>query len=170
MTLDEIRDLYAYSVWANARTFDAVAALPAGVAEAPVVSSFPSIRATLAHLVASEWVWLRRWLGENPSEAPAWARDTDVAGLRLALTAVESERLAYLSRLTATDLTRILSYRSLAGEPHADPLAGLLRHVVNHSSYHRGQVTTLLRQAGHPATDTDLVTFLCLPKAAAGTI
>ncbi len=164
MTLDEIRELHAYSVWANARTFDAVAALPAGVADAPVVSSFPSIRATLAHLVASEWVWLRRWLGENPSVAPAWAREADVAGLRRELTAVEAERLAYLTRLTATDLTRILSYRSLAGDPHADPLAGLLRHVVNHSSYHRGQVTTLLRQAGHPAPDTDLVIFLRLSR------
>ena len=162
MTLDEIRDLYAYSAWANARTFAAVAALPAGVAEAPVVSSFPSIRATLGHLVAAEWVWLRRWVGENPSAMPAWARESNVAGLRLELTAVELERLAYLSRLTATDLTRILSYRSLAGEPYADPLAGLLRHVVNHSSYHRGQVTTLLRQAGHPAPDTDLVIFLRL--------
>lgn len=162
MTLDEIRDLYAYSVWANARTFHAVTALPPGVAEAPVVSSFPSIRATLAHLVTSEWVWLRRWLGENPSEAPAWAREANIADLRRELSAVESERGAYLSRLTAIDLTRILSYRSLAGEPHADPLAGLLRHVVNHSSYHRGQVTTLLRQAGRPAPDTDLVIFLRL--------
>ena len=162
MTLDEIRDLYAYSVWANARTFDAVAALPAGVAEAPVVSSFPSIRATLAHLVASEWVWLQRWQGHSPSAAPDWASKADLAQLRRELSAVEADRGAYLSRLTAIDLTRILSYRSLARKPHADPLAGILRHVVNHSTYHRGQVTTLLRQAGHPAPDTDLVIFLRL--------
>ncbi|MEQ1898346.1 MAG: DinB family protein [Vicinamibacterales bacterium] len=170
MTLDEARDLYAYDVWANARTFNAVAALPAEVADAPVGGSFLSIRATIAHLVASEWVWLRRWLGDSPSQPPEWTTAADVAGLRLALTAIEAERLAYLSHLTATDLTRILSYRTLAGEPHADPLAGLLRHVVNHSAYHRGQVTTLLRQTGHPAVDTDLVTYLRLPKAAAGTL
>lgn len=170
MTLDEVRDLYAYCVWANARTFDAVTALPAGVADAPVGGSFPSIRATLTHLVASEWVWLRRWLGENPPQRPEWTGTADVAGLRLELTAIESERLAYLSHLTATDLTRILSYRTLAEEPQADPLTGLLRHVVNHSSYHRGQVTTLLRQTGHPAVDTDLVTYLRLPKAAQGTL
>lgn len=164
MTLDEIRDLYAYSAWANARTFDAVTALPRGVADAPVVSSFPSIRATLAHLVAAEWVWLRRWLGESPSETPLWAREADVPALRLELGAVESERARYLTRLTAIDLTRVLSYRNLAGEPHADALSGLLRHVVNHSTYHRGQVTTLVRQAGHTPPDTDLVIYLRLRK------
>ena len=169
MTLDEVRDLYSYSAWANARMVAAVSALPAGVAEAPVGGSFPSIRATLAHLVGAEWVWLRRWLGESPSQWPEWTATADVAGLRLELTAIESERLAYLTGLTATDLTRILSYRTLTGEPQADPLAGLLRHVVNHSTYHRGQVTTLLRQAGHPAVDTDLVIYLRLQKAAPGT-
>ncbi len=165
MTLDEIRDLYAYTVWANARTCDAVTALPAGVAEAPVVSSFPSILATLAHLVASEWVWLQRWQGQSPSARPDWVSEADIAQLRRELSAIETERGAYLSRLTAIDLKRILSYRNLDGEPHADPLAGLLRHVVNHSTYHRGQVTTLMRQAGHPAPGTDLVLYLRLRRA-----
>lgn len=162
MTLDELRDLYAYDAWANARMFDAVLALPAGVAEATVVSSFPSITATLAHLVGAEWVWLRRWLGENPTAVPAWTTGDDVAGLRRQLNAVEAERQAWFERLTAADFTRVLAYRNLAGAPFADPLADLLRHVVNHSSYHRGQVTTLLRQAGHPAPDTDLVIWVRL--------
>lgn len=159
MTLDETRDLFRYSVWANARTFTAVLELPAGVADAAVVSSFPSIRATLAHLVGAEWIWLQRWLGESPSTRPPWTTG-DVATLRRELDAIEAERERWVGGLTATDLTRVLAYRNVAGEPFADPLAGLIRHVVNHSSYHRGQVTTLLRQAGHPAPDTDLVIYL----------
>ena len=166
MTLDEIRDLYAYGIWANARTFDAVIAAPPGVADAPVVSSFPSIRATLAHLVGAEWIWLRRWLGESPREAPVWTTRDDVESLRRHLGAVEAERADWLAGLTAADLTRVVAYRNLAGDSFADPLAGLLRHVVNHSSYHRGQVTTLLRQAGLSAPNTDLITYIRLRPAA----
>jgi uncharacterized damage-inducible protein DinB len=138
MTLDELRDLYAYDAWANGRTFAAVLALPAGVADAAVVSSFPSIRATLAHLVGAEWVWLRRWLGESPPEIPGWTSGDDTAGLLRQLKAIEAERQVWLDQLTARDLTRVLGYRNLAGQSFADPLADLLRHVVNHSSYHRG--------------------------------
>jgi uncharacterized damage-inducible protein DinB len=36
----------------------------------------------------------------------------------------------------------------------------MLQHVVNHGSYHRGQVTTLLRQLGAPAPKSvDLIAF-----------
>ncbi len=160
MTLDEIRDLYAYGAWANARTFDAVQAAPAAVADAEVVSSFPSIRATLAHLIGSEWVWRRRGLGESPTAVPAWVSQDDVAALRRQLKAVERERADWLARLTASDLVRVVAYRNLAGTPFAEPLSEQLRHVVNHSSYHRGQVTTLLRQAGQTPRDTDLITFI----------
>lgn len=165
MTLDEIRDLYAYGSWANARTFDAVTAAPPGVADAHMGGSFPSIRATLAHLVGAEWIWLRRWLGESPREVPVWTSSGDVEALRRQLASVEEERAGWLARLTAADLTRVIAYRNLAGDAFADPLAGLLRHVVNHSTYHRGQVTTLLRQAGQPAPNTDLITYIRLRPA-----
>jgi len=162
VTLDELRDLFAYDAWANARTFEAALALPAGVADAEVVSSFPSIRATLAHLVGAEWIWLQRWQGESPSAVPAWTSGDDLSGLQRQLKTVEAERQAWLELLTARDLTRVLAYRNLAGELHATPLADLFRHVVNHSSYHRGQVTTLLRQAGHAAPGTDFVAYVRL--------
>lgn len=35
----------------------------------------------------------------------------------------------------------------------------LLRHVVNHSTYHRGRVVTMLRQLGAGTVSTDLVLF-----------
>lgn len=162
MTLGELRDLYAYDGWANGRVFDAVMGLPDGAADASVVGSFPSIRATLAHIVGAEWVWLRRWVGENPTSIPAWSSGDDLAALRRRLHAIESERQAWFDQLTASDFTRVLAYRNLAGESHATPLADLFRHVVNHSSYHRGQVTLLLRQAGHAAPSTDLVAYVRL--------
>jgi uncharacterized damage-inducible protein DinB len=47
----------------------------------------------------------------------------------------------------------------MSGEPFTSSLGQMLRHVVNHSTYHRGQVTTMLRQLGVPAPATDLILY-----------
>jgi uncharacterized damage-inducible protein DinB len=73
---------------------------------------------------------------------------------------VEDERGRYLAGLSDADLERIVEYRTMAGEAHADTLALLIRHVVNHSTYHRGQAATQLRQLGQAPPGTDLVKYL----------
>jgi uncharacterized damage-inducible protein DinB len=148
MTTDEIRSLYAYNRWANARFLAVIEGLPDEGLIAPIPSSFPSILGTFAHIVAAEWVWLRRWLGENPTGFPDWLTEPSLARLREKLAEVEAERDAFLGTRGDADLDRPLDYRTLDGTPHRDRLGDLLRHVVNHSSYHRGQLTTLLRQVG----------------------
>lgn len=55
------------------------------------------------------------------------------------------------------ELGRDLSYRLLGGEPQATRLEVLVRHVVNHSSYHRGQIAAFLRSLGKAPPPTDLV-------------
>lgn len=55
---------------------------------------------------------------------------------------------------------RIISYRNLSGQPFSDPLNNLLRHVVNHSTYHRGQVATQMSQLGVKPPSTDLIVYL----------
>jgi uncharacterized damage-inducible protein DinB len=79
--------------------------------------------------------------------------------LRARLARVEAERAAFLSGLTDEDLERPLAYRTLDGTAHTTRLLDLLLHVVNHSTYHRGQLTTLLRQAGGAPPATDYVVY-----------
>lgn len=74
--------------------------------------------------------------------------------------ALEAERDAYLATPADGDVTRIVEYRTLAGNAYADRLGDLFRHVVNHSTYHRGQVATQLRQLGQAPPGTDLIAFL----------
>jgi uncharacterized damage-inducible protein DinB len=159
MTAAEIRDLYAYNEWANARVVEVIAGLPADRLTAPIESSFPSILGTFAHIVAAEWVWLRRWLGENPAAFPDWLAAPSFGPLREKLAEVEAERAAFLDALGDHDLERPLDYRTLAGTPFCNRLADLLVHVVNHSSYHRGQLTTMFRQVGASPVATDFVVF-----------
>lgn len=160
MTTTEAQELLAYTVWANGLTFDATSALPDDVLNRPLVSSFPSVLLTLGHIVGAEWVWLRRWLGESPNGFPDWVTRPVRDDLRARLTAIERERDDFLARQTDADLAAVVKYRSLAGQPNANALGDLIRHVVNHSTYHRGQVTTLLRQLGEKPPSTDVIVFL----------
>lgn len=160
MRIDEARELFSYCAWANGQMFEAAETLSPEQLLATGASSFPSVRGTLGHIVGAEWLWLHRWQGESPAAAPAWSAASSLADLRGRLSALESERDAYLSGLTDTDLERVVEYRTLAGRAYADPLADLLRHVVNHSTYHRGQVATQLRQLGQTPPSTDLIAYL----------
>ena len=160
MTAEEARQLFAYGTWATGMMFRAVEALPPHQREAPAPSSFPSVIGTLAHIVSAEWIWLRRWLGESPAAIPSWAATPGLSQLRTQLAAVEAERGSFLGALTEADFERPVSYRTLAGQAFTDPLGHLMRHVVNHSTYHRGQVATQLRQLGHTPPNTDLIRYL----------
>lgn len=159
MRIAEVQSLYAYNEWANARIFSAAAALDPEVLATPRGSSFSSIRDTLAHIATSEWIWLRRWRGENPTAPPDWGSLPDAPELTAKLREVESDRTAFLNALTDADLSTPLAYRNLKGEDFREPLEDQLAHVVNHSTYHRGQIATLFRQAGATAPSTDLIVF-----------
>lgn len=160
MRTDEARQLFSYGSWATARMFSAAEALTQEQVEALVVSSFPSIRDTLSHIVGSEWIWLHRWLGDSPTSRPAWDGSATLAELRGQLAAVEAERASFLARLMDADLERIVTYHGLDGQSFSHPLGDLMRHVVNHSTYHRGQLATLLRQLGHAPPNTDFTRYL----------
>jgi len=160
MTTDEARELFDYGSWANARMFGAAAALTTEQLEAAVASSFPSVLATLAHIVGVEWIWLRRWLGESPAAIPEWIARPSLRDLQERLAAVEEERAGFLASRTEEDLKAVVTYRGLDGQTFSLPLGKLIRHVVNHSTYHRGQLATLLRQAGHTPPSTDFSRYL----------
>jgi uncharacterized damage-inducible protein DinB len=73
---------------------------------------------------------------------------------------VESDVRAYLRGLTPEALTRPLSYVNLQGESWTYPLWQALLHLVNHQTYHRGQVTMLLRQLGVAPAAVDFLVYI----------
>lgn len=159
MLASEARDLLAYNEWANARLVAAVGELPEDVFTRPVASSFGSLRDTLGHLIAAEWAWLERWTGNSPSAWPAWVKDGGRPALLDTLAEVQTERAAFASRLTDAQLAGPVSYRTLNGQQYENPLGDLIRHVVNHSTYHRGQAATQLRQLGVVPPSTDFIVY-----------
>ena len=159
MNTDDFRLLYDFNAWANQRTLDACAALTHEQFTRDLGSSFRSVRDTLAHIYGAQWVWLERWHGRIPPALPSPADFPDFETVKRRFAEIDRNLIDYAASLSAEDLQRVLDYRTLAGTPNAQPLWQMLQHVANHSTYHRGQVTTLLRQLGAKATATDLIYF-----------
>ena len=159
MTRQDLYTLYDYNAWANARSLAAAEPLTPEQFLRDLGNSFPSVRDTLAHILAAEWIWLRRWLGESPSGLPPAAGFPSVRSLRDRSAAIERERRAFLEELDEARLTQPLTYRDIAGRSASLLLVHSLQHVVNHGTYHRGQVITLLRQLGAVPVSTDLSRF-----------
>jgi uncharacterized damage-inducible protein DinB len=122
-------------------------------------SSFLSVRDTAAHIYGAEWLWLERWHGRIPSRLPAAADFPDLAALRARWAEHERNLNEYIRSLTSSELERVVQYKNTKGVPFKGPVWPMLQHVVNHSTYHRGQVTTLLRQLGATPVSTDLIAF-----------
>lgn len=161
MNRDEVRRLFSYTEWANARTIECVRGLDAEQFARHIDSSFPSVRDTLAHIVMAEWIWLRRWNGESPTERPAWTLNApSLETIVDNLEAIQRERQELLDRITDEDLQRPLDYRLMNGDPQTTRLGDLMAHVANHSTYHRGQLTTMLRQIGVTPPSTDMIVWL----------
>lgn len=155
--LNTILDLYAYTAWANHRIVEACAEVPEAELARDLGGSFPSILAVLGHVTASDWMWMERWHGRSPTAFPAHIDTTSLGALSLQWRAIQDRRLEWIHTLDEADLGDIVHYRNTAGVAHERPLSELLFHVVNHSTYHRGQVVVYLRQLGHAAPSTDLI-------------
>lgn len=159
MNRQDIFTLFEYNAWANARVLGAVEPLSSEEFLRDLKNSFPSVRDTLAHILGAEWIWLRRWHGDSPSALMTAAEFPNVASLKDRFAAIERERRTFLGSLFEERLATPFTYRDLAGNAHTLLLVHSLQHVVNHGTYHRGQVTTMLRQLGKKPVGTDMSRF-----------
>ena len=160
MNYQEIRVLLDYHYWARDRMFDAVEKLSPQQYKEDLHNSFRSIHDTLVHVYAAESVWCSRWHGESPGALSSAGVFADFNALRTAWAAHETKMRTFLESLGASGVERVIEYKSFAGQPSKQPYWQMLQHVVNHASYHRGQVTTMIRQLNAtPPASMDLITY-----------
>ncbi len=168
MKPEEIVALTEFNAWANHRVLDAVAALTPEQFTRELGSSHSSVRDTLAHIVGVEWVWLERLQGRAPEAIPAAKEYGDAHALRARWAEVENSFREYMEELTKAELDEVVEYKTLSFGPARNARWQMIQHVVNHGTYHRGQVVTMLRQLGAKGVGTDLITFYREKNAAAG--
>lgn len=160
MDLQDLRTLLDYHYWARDRVLDAAGALAPDQFVRETGSSFKSVRDTLAHLVSAEWGWLMRWQGRSPSSPLRADTFPDLAAIRAKWAELERDVRGFVESLDEQSVGRVFKYQGFSGQPGASAFWQMVQHLVNHGSYHRGQVTTMLRQLGAPpAKSMDLVQF-----------
>ena len=156
---DALGRLLEYTEWANRRVIRCAATLPAAEFCRDLGSSHGGVRGTLTHMMGAEWIWLERWQGRPTAGFPDWVATPDFDELCRRLAAVEAERTAFIAGLTDARLASDVAFRLLNGTEDARPLHIQMRHVANHSTYHRGQLATFLRQLGVQPPSTDLIRY-----------
>lgn len=152
--------LLRYHAWANARLISVLETLSPQQADQEIASSFPSIRKTVYHLWGAEDIWLQRLQKkEKPRMTVMGFQGSFAEALELwqqSTTAL----FEFAEGLTDDDFASILHSHNLQGEAVSDLIGDIMQQLVIHGSYHRGQLVTMLRQAGITTIPrTDFIAF-----------
>jgi uncharacterized damage-inducible protein DinB len=134
--------LLRYDIWANRETLDS---LPQR--NTPV----RSLR-WMNHIVAAELLWLSR-MARKPAPLPVWP-DLSLEDCAERLDRLSDELLASPNY---EPLSQPVTYTNSKGEPWTSTVEDILVHLVIHSAYHRGQIASDLRTAGHEPAYTDYI-------------
>jgi len=159
MNSNEMRSLFAYNDWANARLITDSRVLTLEQLTAGTGTSFHSILGTFVHIFWAEWVWFQRWNGDSPKRKFSTEEFEGLDAVQAQWRDVEEQRILFLDSLTDEQLQRRISYENLQGERWEYTLIHAMQHTANHSTYHRGQIAALLRQAGTPVRSTDFLIY-----------
>lgn len=155
-----------YSQWANAKIAEVLHSVSDDIFYKPVPSSFPSLSKTVLHIWDAEIVWLTRLKGISISKWPSDGYEQKKTELLNAFTQSGKDLLTFVDAQGPDFLTTRIKYKSMKGIAFEDPVEEILFHLVNHGTYHRGQLITMLH--GHGVTSlpaTDLVHFMRNRKA-----
>ena len=148
----------AYNAWMNAKLYESAAQLPDSERKADRNAFFRSLHSTLNHILWGDRVWLPRFNGKS---YPAGGVGVDLydnfVELRAARIEMDDEISAWAAGLDAPQLAGTLKWYSvIAQREMARPRGLCVMQMFNHQTHHRGQATTLLRQAGIDPGVTDL--------------
>jgi uncharacterized damage-inducible protein DinB len=153
--------LMRYKAWANELVFAAAAKLPEAELTAPRKIIFGNMLRTLNHVYAMDEVWRAHLEGRphgyatrNPEDCPRFAE------LREAQRAMDAWWVDYANSLPEQKQEEMVSFRFIGGGPGSLTRRDILLHVANHGTYHRGNVASMMYQAGAQPPTTDLPVFL----------
>jgi uncharacterized damage-inducible protein DinB len=160
MTASELHDLFQYNSWAHRRIFDIISPLPRELYMKNNGTSHGNLHGTVTHTVGAEEIWLKRWTGAAVKGMPKPDDFPDFTSLRQHWETIDKKIHEFCDSLTTEHAIRKdVVYHDLKGNQYSQPLFQLMQHLVNHSSYHRGQIVAQLRQYAVAPVSTDMVVF-----------
>jgi uncharacterized damage-inducible protein DinB len=172
--LDNYKFLARYNRWFNQRLYEACTKLPDVERKADRAAFFRSIHGTMNHLVWADRLWLLRFAKQgvdfqalrgdildlpegatHPTEIHA-----DWEALRAGRDELDAAIEGWVAEMPQDFPLRTMRYANTKGVVREHPMWQALTHFFNHQTHHRGQVTTLLAQAGIDPGTTDLIALV----------
>jgi uncharacterized damage-inducible protein DinB len=171
---DNYRFLARYNAWFNERLYAACEQLPDAERKRERGAFFGSIHGTLNHIVWGDKLWLSRFAVQEtrfaaltpevvqlPGEAVhATVLHDDWNALKAARARLDAAIEAWAAEMPADFPQSTMRYANTKGVKREHPAWKALTHFFNHQTHHRGQVTTLLMQAGVDPGMTDLISLV----------
>lgn len=163
----------AYNAWMNSRLYELCAQLSDADRKTDKGAFFGSIHNTLAHLLLTDLIWMRRLTGDT--QAFGFENDAgelvSTPGLDTVLyedfgkmwerrKLLDEQISEWVSGLEPGAAVGDVEYANMSGKTFTHPLWWAVTHLFNHQTHHRGQLTTLLSQLGHDPGTTDLIAHL----------
>ncbi len=135
-------NLLAYDDWANQQIWQSIN-------QKPLIN--PKIENLFSHLLSAQKTWLNRCL-HNSENTPLWDTQPDLEKLMISN---HQGWVAFIEKLNDDDFEKMISYQTTSGMPFETILKDILTHLINHGTYHRGQIVQLLKNEREtlPATD-----------------
>ncbi len=156
-----IQKFMQYNTWANQKTVEILASVDDNTLDTEMKSSFPTIRKTLMHVWDAQQIWLLRLQGQPTTK---WASQDFAGSTEELYKAFIHDSQAFADFIAGKDhayLDGEIVYKNMKGVEFKNGVEGILFHVVNHGTFHRGQILTMLRELGFTSFPSqDLITFL----------
>lgn len=159
--MQRLEMLARYKAWADERLYGILAGIPADALAAPSPIFAGSILRTLNHVYLMDMVWKSHLLGiphhlttRNPEAAPP------IVELGEAQRGIDAWYIDYTRTMTADTCYEIVDFTFIGGGEGSMQREDIVLHVVNHTTYHRGHITAMLKQIGVQPQATDLPVFL----------
>jgi uncharacterized damage-inducible protein DinB len=147
---------FSYHVWATKKLLVHLKSLSREVIQKEIQSVFPSVERTLFHLYEVEAVWFSRLKGE-PALVDKKVFET-IEECEMDFSDLHSEILEWLGDMS--DELVSVSYTTSKGEAFENTREEILKHLVNHGTYHRGNIAAMLWQLGEKGVSTDYIYYL----------
>lgn len=154
---DWMKKQYDYHVWANEMMLRHIETLPEDLFLKTTDLGFSAIAEVFGHLAAAEDVWLARLNGETPPPLTPKPFQS-VEETRRYMDEQQERSREYISNVN--DWETVINYRNTKGQAFSNTIIEIMQHMINHGTYHRGNVTTMLRYHGYPGTTTDYIAFV----------
>jgi uncharacterized damage-inducible protein DinB len=140
--------LFKYNDWATRHCADSILRLKKKNNKAEEL---------LSHLISAQEVWLNRVLERDIITDP-WKKLTEEEWIPKS-TPLTAEWINFLEGLHENDFEKRVGYTNTKGERFTNTIKDIVIQVINHSTYHRAQIASLVRQSGGEPAKTDYIVY-----------